>query len=69
MEDKASQDRRALKESLDQLRREFSWHRHYAEHFFSKAAIQKYPDESERETRLWEYHEKQVIRGYNGFSF
>jgi hypothetical protein len=62
-------ERQILKENLDQLRREFSWHRHYAEHFFSKAAVRKYPDETERARNLWEYHERQMIRGYNEFQF
>ena len=69
MDQKEWEARKALVNELHALRTEMGWHRFYVENFFAWRAVAKYPDEGRRELRMWEYHERKSIRGYNQFRF
>src|SRR5262245_13419942 len=69
MDQKEWEARKALVNELHALRTEMGWHRFYVENFFAWRAVAKYPDEGQRELRMWEYHERKSIRGYNQFRF
>jgi hypothetical protein len=69
MDEKEWQTREALVNELYALKSEMGWHRFYAENFFARKAVEKYPDEAQRELKMWEHHERQSIREYNWFVF
>jgi hypothetical protein len=69
MDQKEWETRKALKNELYALKTEMGWHRFYVENFFARKAVEKYPDEEQRELKMWEHHERQSIREYNWFVF
>src|SRR5262245_39239608 len=69
MNQKEWQERKALVNELHALKTEMGWHWFYVENFFAWKAVAKYPDEAQRELKMWEHHERKSIREYNQFRF